>query len=121
MRRRAVRQRRLGSARGQREAATGSVAKLVGTRRYCTGHDARQARPMGAASCSFPTSNIHVAAKLQLLGKRQLKLTGCALGKAVCRSQMWTRDRWRRCPRSRLKPAFMPAQAKRAISAANDS
>jgi uncharacterized protein (DUF2147 family) len=39
----------------------------------------------------IPDDNIHVAAKLQLLGNQQLKLTGCAFAGLFCRSQIWTR------------------------------
>jgi uncharacterized protein (DUF2147 family) len=38
-----------------------------------------------------PDDNIHVSAKLQLVGNRELKLTGCALIGLFCRSQLWTR------------------------------
>ena len=39
----------------------------------------------------IPDDNVHVSAKLQLLGERQLKLTGCAVAGLFCRSQIWTR------------------------------
>jgi uncharacterized protein (DUF2147 family) len=42
-------------------------------------------------SLYIPDDNIHVSAKLQLLGPRQLKLTGCAIAGLICRSQVWTR------------------------------
>jgi uncharacterized protein (DUF2147 family) len=39
----------------------------------------------------IPDDNIHVSAWLQLLDDRSLKLTGCALFRLFCRSQIWTR------------------------------
>ena len=33
---------------------------------------------------------MRVAARLQLVGE-QLKVSGCAMGKALCKSQLWTR------------------------------
>lgn len=38
-----------------------------------------------------PDERIRAQAKLQLLGDNQLKVSGCALGGAVCKSQLWTR------------------------------
>ena len=74
------------SARGQREVA-GNTSHVVGTT-VLTG-----LRPAGSrwtGRLYIPDDNIHVSARLQLLGQRQLKLTGCALA-FLCRSQIWTR------------------------------
>lgn len=38
-----------------------------------------------------PDQKLRVKAKLQLLGDRQLRVSGCALGKSLCKSQLWTR------------------------------
>jgi uncharacterized protein (DUF2147 family) len=38
-----------------------------------------------------PDQNIRATAKLQLIGAQQLKVSGCALGKTLCRSELWTR------------------------------
>ena len=75
------------SERGQREAAKGAP-RVVGTI-VLTG-----LRPSGnrwAGTLFIPDDNVHVPAKLQLLGPRQLKLTGCAFAGLFCRSQVWTR------------------------------
>jgi len=44
-----------------------------------------------AGKLFIPDDNIHVTAKLQLLGTRSLKLSGCAAAGLICRSQIWTR------------------------------
>ncbi len=75
------------SARGRREAST-STSQVVGTI-VLTG--LTPARDRWAGTLFIPDDNVHVAAKLQLLGKRQLKLTGCAVAGLLCRSQIWTR------------------------------
>jgi uncharacterized protein (DUF2147 family) len=38
-----------------------------------------------------PDQNIRATAKLQLIGAQQLKVSGCALGKTLCKSELWTR------------------------------
>ena len=75
------------SARGRREAAKGAP-DVVGTTvltnlRAKGGH--------WAGRLFIPDDNIHVAARLQLIGSRQLKLTGCGLAGLICRTQIWTR------------------------------
>ena len=75
------------SARGQREAST-STSNVVGTT-VLTG--LKQAGNRWTGRLFIPDDNIHVAAKLQLLGEGQLKLTGCAVAGLFCRSQIWTR------------------------------
>ena len=39
----------------------------------------------------IPDKNMRVAAKLQLISEKQLKVSGCALGKSLCKSALWTR------------------------------
>jgi uncharacterized protein (DUF2147 family) len=39
----------------------------------------------------IPDKNMRVTAKLQLVGDQQLKVSGCAAGKALCKSTLWTR------------------------------
>jgi uncharacterized protein (DUF2147 family) len=75
------------SARGQREASTGT-SNVVGTT-VLTGFKQTGSRWTGRLF--IPDDNVHVSAKLQLLGERQLKLTGCAVAGLFCRSQIWTR------------------------------
>lgn len=76
------------SARGQREAAKGA-SNVVGTT-VLTGLALRGDRWWG--TLFIPDDNIRVAAKLQPLGRSQLKLTGCALVGLFCRTQIWTRS-----------------------------
>jgi uncharacterized protein (DUF2147 family) len=76
------------SARGQREAST-STSHVVGTV-VLTGLEPTHGR--WAGTLFIPDDNVHVAARLQLLGSRQLKLTGCAVAGLLCRSQIWTRS-----------------------------
>jgi uncharacterized protein (DUF2147 family) len=76
------------SARGQREAST-STSHVVGTV-VLTGLKPTDHRWTG--TLFIPDDNVHVAARLELLGSRQLKLTGCALAGLFCRTQIWTRS-----------------------------
>ncbi len=39
----------------------------------------------------IPDKNMRVTAKLQLIDVGQLKVSGCAAGKALCKSAIWTR------------------------------
>jgi uncharacterized protein (DUF2147 family) len=75
------------SARGRREAST-STSHVVGTV-VLTGLKPTEDRWTG--TLFIPDDNVHVAARLQLLGNRQLELTGCALAGIFCRTQIWTR------------------------------
>jgi uncharacterized protein (DUF2147 family) len=75
------------SIRGQREVAQ-NTSNVVGTTvltgvKYTRGH--------WAGSLYVPDDNIHVSAKLQLLGDRSMKLTGCGLMGLICRTQIWSR------------------------------
>ncbi|HLO21171.1 MAG TPA: DUF2147 domain-containing protein [Sphingomicrobium sp.] len=38
----------------------------------------------------IPDRNMRVTAKIQALGPGQLKVSGCAAGKALCKAQIWT-------------------------------
>lgn len=38
-----------------------------------------------------PDDDIHVSARLSLISRNELKLTGCVLVGLLCRSQVWTR------------------------------
>jgi uncharacterized protein (DUF2147 family) len=75
------------SERGKREVAK-NTSNVVGTT-VLTG--LKPTRGHWAGSLYVPDDNIHVSAKLQLVGDRQLKLTGCAFVGLFCRSQIWTR------------------------------
>lgn len=38
----------------------------------------------------IPDKNMRVTAKIQRLGPGQLRVSGCAAGKALCKAQVWT-------------------------------
>ena len=38
----------------------------------------------------IPDRNMRVTAKIQTLGPGQLRVSGCAAGKALCKAQVWT-------------------------------
>jgi uncharacterized protein (DUF2147 family) len=39
----------------------------------------------------IPDKNMRVTAKIQTVGDTQLRVSGCALGKSMCKADMWTR------------------------------
>lgn len=39
----------------------------------------------------IPDKNMRVTAKIRPIGDAQLRVAGCALGKSLCKSSMWTR------------------------------
>lgn len=75
------------SARGQREVAR-TTRNIVGTT-VLTNLIPKGNRWTG--SLFIPDDNVHVSAKLHLLGNRELQLTGCAIAGLLCRTQLWTR------------------------------
>ena len=75
------------SARGRREASKGA-SNVVGTI-VLTGLRPRDGHWTG--TLFIPDDDIHVSARLQPVGNRQLRLTGCAFAGLFCRTQIWTR------------------------------
>ncbi len=75
------------SERGQREVVA-HAPKVVGTTVLT---NLRQRGDRWAGTLYIPDDNITVSARLQVLGARQLKLTGCAVMGLFCRSQVWNR------------------------------
>ncbi|HXS50009.1 MAG TPA: DUF2147 domain-containing protein [Sphingomicrobium sp.] len=75
------------SARGRREVAK-TTSQVVGTTVLT---DVRPKGKTWVGKLFVPDDNIHVSARLQLLGDNQLRLTGCAVAGLFCRSQIWTR------------------------------
>ena len=75
------------SARGKQEASK-STFKVIGTT-VLSG--LREAEGRWTGTLFIPDDGIHVAATLQPLDDRRLKLTGCALAGLFCRTQVWTR------------------------------
>lgn len=75
------------SKRGQREASPGA-ADVVGTTVLT---NLKPARGHWTGKLFIPDDNVHVSAKLEPVGGRALKLTGCAFAGIFCRSQVWSR------------------------------
>jgi uncharacterized protein (DUF2147 family) len=75
------------SERGRREASKGS-SQVVGTTVLT---DMAPSGNRWTGTLFIPDDDVHVPARLQLLGPRQLKLTGCIMAGLFCRSQIWTR------------------------------
>ncbi len=77
------------SARGRHEVAR-TTSNVVGMT-VLTGLTLKGKGKRWTGSLYIPDDNIHVSARLQLVGNRQLKLTGCAIAGLFCRTQIWTR------------------------------
>ena len=75
------------SDQAQQDARKGT-AQLVGTQ-LLTGMKAKGATWEGRLF--IPDENMRVTAKLQLVSAGQLKVSGCAMAGAICRSQVWNR------------------------------
>lgn len=75
------------SQRGQREV-TRTTSHVVGTTVLT---DVKPGKNGWSGKLFIPDDNIHVSARLQLLGERKLKLTGCGVFGLICRTQIWTR------------------------------
>jgi Uncharacterized protein conserved in bacteria len=75
------------SERGRREAARGAP-QVVGSEVLT---DVTRTGDHWTGSLFIPDDNVHVSARLQVVGARQLKLTGCILAGLFCRTQVWTR------------------------------
>lgn len=71
------------------DARRGGTASLVGTR-LMTGF-----RPAGTdkwrGRLFIPDMNHRSNAELRILGAGQLKVTGCMVGRMICKSQYWSR------------------------------
>lgn len=63
--------------------------QLIGTQLLTNLEQRRDGRWQG--KLFVPDKNIRVIAKLQLISAEQLKVSGCAVGKSLCKSQLWTR------------------------------
>jgi uncharacterized protein (DUF2147 family) len=78
-------------ASAQAKAASRKATdQLVGTQ-LLTGLQQRDNSSQWQGKLFIPDKNLHVTAKLQLVGQQQLKVSGCAAGRALCRSAIWTR------------------------------
>jgi len=63
--------------------------QLVGTKILTGLAKDRKGRWIG--KLFIPDKNMRVTAKIDLVGADQLKVSGCAAGKALCKSALWTR------------------------------
>jgi uncharacterized protein (DUF2147 family) len=72
-----------------KEASRKTAPQLVGTQLLTGLHQGRDGRWQG--KLFIPDKNMRVTAKIQVVSPQQLKVSGCAAGKALCRSALWTR------------------------------
>jgi uncharacterized protein (DUF2147 family) len=76
------------SAKAKKDAAKGTD-QLIGAQLLTNLQQDRKGRWHG--KLFVPDQNMHATAKLQLVGDQQLKVSGCAAGRALCKSSLWTR------------------------------
>jgi len=76
------------SAKAKKDAAKGTN-QLIGAQLLTNLQQDRKGRWRG--KLFVPDQNMRATAKLQLVGDQQLKVSGCAAGKALCKSSLWTR------------------------------
>jgi uncharacterized protein (DUF2147 family) len=69
-------------------ASRKTTSQLVGTQ-LLTGLQQRGSGWQG--KLFIPDKNMRVTAKIELISAQQLKVSGCAAGRALCKSAMWTR------------------------------
>jgi uncharacterized protein (DUF2147 family) len=72
-----------------KQASRKVTDQLVGTQLLTNLQQGRDGRWQG--KLFIPDKNMRVTAKLQLVSPQQLKVSGCAAGKALCKSALWTR------------------------------
>jgi len=75
------------SERAKKDSAK-TTSQLVGTQLLTALQKDEQGRWHG--KLFIPDRNMRVTAKLQRLGPSQLKVSGCAAGKALCKAAVWT-------------------------------
>ena len=71
------------------DARRGGTANLVGTQLMSGFKSAGPGKWRG--SMFVPDINYRSKAELRLIGPDQLKVTGCMVGRMICKSQIWTR------------------------------
>ena len=76
------------SAKAKKDAAK-AAPQLVGTQLLTGLHQDKKGRWQGRIF--IPDKNIRATAKIQVVSSNQLKVSGCAAGKALCKSALWTR------------------------------
>ena len=68
--------------------ASKTTPQLVGTQLLTDLEQRKDASWLG--KLFIPDRNMRVTAKIQAVGPGQLKVSGCAAGKALCKAQVWT-------------------------------
>ena len=63
--------------------------QLVGTQLLTNLTQGKDGRWQG--KLFIPDKNLRVTAKIELMSAAQLKVSGCAAGKSLCKSALWTR------------------------------
>lgn len=76
------------SARAKQDAHK-ATDQLVGTQLLTGLRQGRDGRWQGRLF--IPDKNLRVTAKIQVVSPQQLKVSGCALGKSMCKSALWSR------------------------------
>lgn len=76
------------SAKAKKDASK-STDQLVGTQ-LLTGLS-QDSKGFWRGKLFIPDKKMRVTAKIQLVGDQQLKVSGCAAGRALCKSALWTR------------------------------
>jgi len=76
------------SAQAKQDARK-TTEQLVGTQLLTNLIQRRDGRWQG--KLFIPDKNMRATAKLELVSAGQLKVSGCAAGKALCKSSLWTR------------------------------
>ena len=72
-----------------KQASSKVTDQLVGTQLLTGLQQDKDGRWLG--KLFIPDKNMRVTAKLQLVSAQQLKVSGCAAGRALCKSALWNR------------------------------
>ena len=72
-----------------KQASSKVTDQLVGTQLLTGLQQDKDGRWLG--KLFIPDKNMRVTAKLQLISAQQLKVSGCAAGRALCKSALWNR------------------------------
>ena len=70
--------------------ARGGVDRLIGARLLTGFH--RSTRDVWKGKIFVPDYGMHVSGKIQPMDGERLKVSGCAFGGILCRTQIWTRS-----------------------------
>jgi uncharacterized protein (DUF2147 family) len=76
------------SAKAKRDSAK-ATSQLVGTQLLTGLRQDKNGRWQGRLF--IPDKNMRVTAKIQLVSANQLRVSGCAMGKSLCRAAVWNR------------------------------